>query len=431
MGKPRVGVVGYGVIGQRLADGVALQGDMELVGVVDVAPTLSTRALCEAGMPYDLYVVEAGQKAAFDAIGIPVTGTMDDLLGKVDIVLDSSPGGVGRKNKELYQAKGVKAVFQGGEKNDIVDVFFHGYANYEKGVGKDYLKLTSCNTTGLIRAVDCLDREVGVERVIVTIVRRVADPGDTHRGLVDVAQVEPVPNHQAVDLMTIMPHIEATGLLVHVPTTHGHIINVIATTKGDISKERALELFEAHPRIRNVKIADGFNSNAALFRYARDLGNKRADMYDIAVFDETIAKSGREFMFAINIPQESVVIPETMDAIRAALSMQTDRLEAVGLTNQYLGLGEPVGATGLTHREVRHQHARRLRLGRQARPLPRGHQRAARPRRPAGCATSRGSRAARRPSASSRTPARGSSCSPIREATSSTTTTPPPSRTRR
>jgi len=252
MAKPQVGVVGYGVIGQRLADGVALQQDMELVGVVDVAPTLSTRALHESGMPYDLYTVEAGQKAAFAELGIPVTGTMDDLLGKVDIVLDSSPGGVGRKNKELYQARGVKAIFQGGEGNDIVDVFFHGYANYEKGLGKDYLKLTSCNTTGLIRAVDALDRAVGVERVIVTIVRRVADPGDTHRGLTDVAQVEPVPNHQALDLMTIMPHIEATGLLVHVPTTHGHIINVIATTKADLSKERALELFEAHPRIRNV-----------------------------------------------------------------------------------------------------------------------------------------------------------------------------------
>ena len=226
MSKPNVAVVGYGVIGQRLADGVALQGDMELAGVVDVAPTLAIRALRECGMPYRLYVVAAEQKAAFDALGIPVSGTLDDLLGKVDIVLDSTPGGVGRLNKELYQARGVKAVFQGGEKNDIVDVFFHGYANYEKGVGKDYLKLTSCNTTGLIRAVDCLDREVGVERVIVTIVRRVADPGDTHRGLVDVAQVEPVPNHQALDLMTIMPHIEATGLLVHVPTTHGHIINV-------------------------------------------------------------------------------------------------------------------------------------------------------------------------------------------------------------
>lgn len=45
MDKVKVGVVGYGTIGQRLADGVALQGDMELVGVADVAPTLAIRAL--------------------------------------------------------------------------------------------------------------------------------------------------------------------------------------------------------------------------------------------------------------------------------------------------------------------------------------------------------------------------------------------------
>jgi glyceraldehyde-3-phosphate dehydrogenase (NAD(P)) len=344
MARSRVGVVGYGVIGQRLADGVARQEDMDLVGVVDIAPTLSTRALHEVGMPYRLFVAAPEQQAAFAEAGIPVSGTLNDLLDQVDIILDSTPGGVGRQNKETYQARRVKAIFQGGEKNDIVDVFFHGYANYEKGIGKDYLKLTSCNTTGLIRAVDCLDRAVGVERVIVTIVRRVADPGDTHRGLVDVAQVDPVPSHQAVDLMTIMPHIEATGLLVHVPTTHGHIVHVIATLKGPLDKQHALELFDAHPRIRVVKIKDGFNSNAALFRYARDLGNKRADMYEIAVFDETIATSGRELMFAINIPQEAVVTPETMDGIRAALEMQTDRLVAVGLTNEYLGLTK-VGAT--------------------------------------------------------------------------------------
>ena len=339
MKTARVAVVGFGVIGQRLADGVARQQDMELLGVVDVVPTLSTRALAELGMPYRLFVAESGQRPAFDDAGIPVSGTLDELLGEVDIVLDSTPGGVGRKNKELYAARRVKAVFQGGEKNDIADVFFHGYANYERGLGQDYLKLTSCNTTGLIRAVDCLDRAVGVSRVIVTIVRRVADPGDTHRGLVDVAQVDPVPSHQAVDLMTIMPHIEATGLLVHVPTSHGHIIHVIATLEHDMTAEHALELFTAHPRMRVVRIGDGFNSNAALFRYARDLGHKRADMYEIAVFEETIVTSGREIMFAINIPQEAVVTPETMDAIRAALELQSDRLEAVGLTNTYLDLG--------------------------------------------------------------------------------------------
>lgn len=37
--RTKVGVVGYGVVGKRVADGVALQPDMELVGIADVAPT--------------------------------------------------------------------------------------------------------------------------------------------------------------------------------------------------------------------------------------------------------------------------------------------------------------------------------------------------------------------------------------------------------
>ena len=47
MAKVRVGVAGYGTIGQRLADGVAMQEDMELVGIADLAPTLAIRALRE------------------------------------------------------------------------------------------------------------------------------------------------------------------------------------------------------------------------------------------------------------------------------------------------------------------------------------------------------------------------------------------------
>ena len=336
----KVGVAGYGVIGQRLADGVALQKDMELVGIADLAPTLSIRALKEKGMPYDLYLVEGADKAAFDKLGIPVSGTFEELVNKVDVMLDSSPGGVGAKNKEIYQKYGKKAVFQGGEKNSVADVFFHGYANYEKGIGKQFLKLTSCNTTGLIRAVDCLDRAAGVDKVAITIIRRVADPGDYHRGLTNALQVDKAPSHQAVDLMTIMPHIDATGILVHTPVTHGHIITVLAKTKTKVEKENALKIFSEHPRIRIVRLADGFLGNASLFRYARDLGNPRGDMYEIALWEESIVNSGDDIMFAINIPQESVTIPESIDAVRAAAGMQADRLEGVGLTNKYLGMGK-------------------------------------------------------------------------------------------
>ena len=349
MAKIKVGVAGYGTIGQRLADGVAMQDDMELVGIADLAPTLSLQALRERdmiganGVEYKVYLVDGANEDAFAAKKIPVAGSFADLCKEVDIMLDSAPGGVGAANKKNYYEKyGVKAIFQGGEKNDVADVFFHGYANFEKGVGKDYLKLTSCNTTGLIRTVDALDREFGIEKVAITIIRRVADPGDYHRGLTNALQMDKAPSHQAVDLMTIMPHVEATGILVHTPVTHGHIITVLATAKDGkkITKEAALKVFQKHPRIRVVNIDEGFKGNASLFKYARDLGNRRGDMYEIGLWEDSIVESGNDIMFAINIPQESVTIPETIDAIRAAMGLQKTREEGTAATNKNLGIGK-------------------------------------------------------------------------------------------
>jgi glyceraldehyde-3-phosphate dehydrogenase (NAD(P)) len=185
-----------------------------------------------------------------------------------------------------------------------------------------------------------MDRAFGVEKVAITIIRRVADPGDYHRGLTNALQIDKAPSHQALDLMTIMPHVEATGILVHTPVTHGHIITIVMTPKKDVGAEEALEAFGKHPRIRLVSIDEGFQGNASLFRYARDLGNPRGDMYEIALWRDSIVKSGKDLMFAINIPQESVTIPETMDGIRACMEMQSDRIEATNATNKYLGIGK-------------------------------------------------------------------------------------------
>ena len=339
MAKVKVGVAGYGTIGMRLADGVAAQEDMELVGIADMAPTLAIRALYEQGMPYDLYLVDGADKSKFDKLGIPTKGSFNDLVSKVDIMLDSAPAGIGAKNKEIYEKAGVKAIFQGGEKNSVADVFFHGYANYEEGLGKNYLKLTSCNTTGLIRTVDCLNRAYGIERVAITIIRRVADPGDYHRGLTNALEIDKAPSHQAVDLETIMKDVKATGILVHTPVTHGHIITVVATGKKKITRDMAMEAFKKHPRIRMVRIDDGFRGNASLFKYSRDLGHKRGDSYEIALWEDSIVESGDDIMYAINIPQESVTIPETMDGIRAAMKMQMTREEGTAATNKYLKIG--------------------------------------------------------------------------------------------
>ena len=77
MAKIKVGVAGYGTIGQRLADGVAMQDDMELVGIADLAPTLSLQALRERdmiganGVEYKLYLVDGADEKKFEEKKIP------------------------------------------------------------------------------------------------------------------------------------------------------------------------------------------------------------------------------------------------------------------------------------------------------------------------------------------------------------------------
>jgi len=87
-----------------------------------------------------------------------------------------------------------------------------------------------------------------------------------------------------------------------------------------------------------VRIAEGFNSNSSLFQWARYMEYPRADMYEIGLFEEMVGRSGDDLVFAINIPQEAVTIPETIDAVRASMEMQSSGADAVAATDRNLGI---------------------------------------------------------------------------------------------
>ena len=138
--------------------------------------------------------------------------------------------------------------------------------------------------------------------------------------------------------MNIMDGVDATGLLVHTPVTHGHIITISASPKAKMSVDEAVAAFKAYPRIKVVRIDEGFNSNSSLFQWARYMENPRGDMYEIGLWEEMVGLSGDDIVFGINIPQESVTIPETIDAIRASMEMQEKGADAVAKTDEYLGI---------------------------------------------------------------------------------------------
>ena len=108
----KVGVNGYGVIGKRVAEAVSKQNDMKLVGIAKREPDYKAKVALRK--KFDLYASEDLKK--FEGSGVEVKGTLNDLLSKVDILVDCTPEEVGATNKQLYEKAGVKAIWQ-GERN--------------------------------------------------------------------------------------------------------------------------------------------------------------------------------------------------------------------------------------------------------------------------------------------------------------------------
>ena len=177
----RVGINGYGVIGKRVADAVRLQVDMELVGVADVVSDYRVQAGAVLGLP--IYTSLPSKVDEMKAAGIPIAGTLDDLLGQIDTVVDCTPKGIGPKNLERYRAAGVKIIYQGGEKHNLTGHSFVAQANYETALGKDATRVVSCNTTSTVRTLTAL-RDAGLlKKARGVLVRRATDPWESDHTL--------------------------------------------------------------------------------------------------------------------------------------------------------------------------------------------------------------------------------------------------------
>ena len=226
--KAKVAINGYGTIGKRVADAVAAQDDMEIVGVVKTRPSFEARIAKEKG--YDLYVPSNENIEEFKKSKIEISGTLDDLLDKADIVIDATPGDTGEEYKKLYAKHGVKAIWQGGEDHELTGFSFNSEANYSDGLGRDFARVVSCNTTGLVRILYALDNAFGVKKARVTLMRRAADPNDIKTGPINALIPDPIklPSHHGPDVNSILPDIDITTMAVKTSTTlmHLHALNI-------------------------------------------------------------------------------------------------------------------------------------------------------------------------------------------------------------
>jgi len=332
----KVAINGYGTIGKRVADAVACQPDMEIVGVSKTS--MNADAYIAKARGYPLYIADMTKRADFENAGVPVAGTVTEMIAKADVVVDATPGGIGLKNKPMYEEHKVRAIYQGGEKHTTTGFSFNSSVNYAEAKGRQFVRVVSCNTTGLVRIINEVDRAFGVEKVRAVMVRRASDPGDIKRGPVDAIVLDPVtlPSHHGPDVQSVLHHIDITTAAMIVPTTFMHMHTVQMTLKKPATREGVLELCRAHSRIGLVNKAAGIKSTAELKEHMQDLGRPRSDMWENGIFEESVSIVGNELWLFQAIHQEADVVVENVDAIRAMAS-DVPAAESVRMTNEALG----------------------------------------------------------------------------------------------
>jgi glyceraldehyde-3-phosphate dehydrogenase (NAD(P)) len=336
----QVGVNGYGTIGKRVADAVEAQPDMELVGVAKTRPNYEAEAAVRKGYP--LYAAIPERAERFHESGIDLAGEVDDLVMASDVVVDTTPSGVGAENRALYERYDTPAVFQGGEDADVADASFNARANFDVALDDDvaYLRVVSCNTTGLSRLLAPLVEEYGVEKARVTLVRRGGDPGQTERGPINDILPDPVtvPSHHGPDVRTILPDVDIDTLGVKVPATlmHLHSVNVTLDAAPDVGAVR--ELLSAEPRLFLVPAESGIDGTGKLKEFAMDTGRPRGDLWENCIWEQSLSVVGNDLYLFQSIHQESDVVPENVDAVRA-LADRTGKAESMATTDETLGVG--------------------------------------------------------------------------------------------
>ncbi|GFZ93869.1 type II glyceraldehyde-3-phosphate dehydrogenase [Nesterenkonia alkaliphila] len=337
MSRIRVAVNGYGVIGKRVADAVLLQPDMELAGTADIT---SDWRIAPAACRIPIYAATDEAQHTMLASGIPVQGSLDELLDSSDIVVDSTPKHVAAKNIERYRSAGLKFVLQGGESHQTTGHSFVAEANYQSALGRESTRVVSCNTTSIVRVLGALDNANLLQKARGVLFRRATDPWESHLGGImnTVVPEDKIPSHQGPDAQTVMPDLDIITIAAKSShtQTHNHYWTLHLTREA--STTEVLQALQKDSRIAFIRMSDGLSALNSTVELMRDIGRPRGDMWEVAIWEDLVTVNGNEAYLTYQVCNEAIVVPDTIDAIRALDGRVEDAESSIRITDQSLGM---------------------------------------------------------------------------------------------
>lgn len=339
--KIRVAVNGYGVIGKRVADAIRIQSDMEVAGIADIATDWRPRPALQKG--FRLFGATKEHVSAMQATGLATAGTLDDLIAAADVVVDCTPKRVAAKNVDLYRRAGRKFIVQGGEKHDVTGHSFVAESSYAGAIGRESTRVVSCNTTSIVRVLSALKHAGLLRKARGTLLRRATDPWESHLGGImnTLVPEDEIPSHQGPDAQSVDPELDVITMAVKVPETLAHLHYWAVQLTRKASQDEVIAAFKTSSRIALVRMGDGLGALNAVKELMADFGRPHDNLYEVALWADMLKVEGDEAFFAYMVDNQAIVIPETIDAIRALSGRVREASGSIVLTDSALGIGAP------------------------------------------------------------------------------------------
>jgi glyceraldehyde-3-phosphate dehydrogenase (NAD(P)) len=148
-----------------------------------------------------------------------------------------------------------------------------------------------------------------------------------------------IPSHQGPDAQTVDPELDVVTMAVKVPETLAHLHYWSVQMTRQATKEEVLDAFRGSSRIALIQISDGLVALNAVKELMADRGRPHDNLYEVALWADMLRVQGDELFYAYMVDNQAIVIPETIDAIRALTSTIEDANASITKTNTVLGIG--------------------------------------------------------------------------------------------
>jgi glyceraldehyde-3-phosphate dehydrogenase (NAD(P)) len=312
---------------------------MDLTGICLNDPDLSAHIAAMKGFP--IYVVDNRDNHRFRDEGINVEGSLSDVLSEVEVIVDSTPAGSGKKNKDAFYSKH-KAIFQAGEPFDIADIpVFTSNTGYETARKARYVRIPTPYTVALGRTLGPLNAGFRIKEIFGSFIVAGSEPMRAHLGPVDTILPDKIDILRLMkdEIQYLMPN-PITLSSIRVPSILLSVESIIVRFHEKVTLSDVKDLLCKTWRTILVRAEAGLHSTDSIFEFMRRIVRPSGDAYEVCIWDEQIEIADEKLKLVQALDPHCVQTPEVIDAIRA-LASNVNVEKSMNRTDEALGILSP------------------------------------------------------------------------------------------